>query len=168
PWATPTINGGTPITSYQVQRQASGDGSASGAGSTATAANNGTAYTNTGLTAGQHQRIRVAATNSIGTGPYSQPSDPLWALGVPARPDAPRITARGDHTLTLEVDPPADGGAPILEYGFEFLPLKNLARTATVTGPGIIRPEVVNDGAKHVTNSSAAYSEVTGSTSAGP
>jgi len=62
-WNTPSDNGGSKITGYQVQRN--------GTVLVANTANNQTTYLNTGLLPLHQQTYRVAALNSVGLGTFS-------------------------------------------------------------------------------------------------
>jgi len=102
------FNGGRPITGYLVNASPA-DGSASVAGNqlsaTVAGLKNGTAYTFT-----------VSASNALGSGVASAPSNAV----VPARPPgAPTniVAVAGDAQATVSWSAPAsDGGAPITSY----------------------------------------------------
>src|SRR5690606_34246218 len=116
-WAPPTNDGGAQVTSYQIERQASSDGSAWGAWSTTKAGHNGTTFTDTGLTAGTYYRYRVAATNQAGTGPTSSASHSTRAITTPDAPGKPNGERRDNSTLTWSwAAPNSDGYAPITNY----------------------------------------------------
>jgi hypothetical protein len=106
-WSAP-FNGGSPITGYLVSASPS-DGSASVAGNQLSA-------TVQGLTNGTSYTFIVTATNVLGSGPASAPSNPV----VPAtRPGAPTnvVAVGGDARATVSWRAPAsDGGAPITGY----------------------------------------------------
>jgi CSLREA domain-containing protein len=108
-FTAPTSDGGSPITSYTAT---CGTQSASGAASpiTVTGLTNGTSYTCT-----------VAATNSVGTGPASAPSNSVTPAAPATLPGAPTIgtasIANGSQTATITWTAPAsDGGSPITGY----------------------------------------------------
>jgi hypothetical protein len=68
----------------------------------------------TGLTNGQPYTFTVTATNEGGTGPPSNPSDPVTPAAVP---DAPAVTAIGyDGRIDVNWAEPNDNGSPITGY----------------------------------------------------
>ena len=67
-WAVPASNGGAPITDYVVQFSGNGGSTWSTFADATTAL---TSATVTGLTNGTAYLFRVAAVNSVGTGPYT-------------------------------------------------------------------------------------------------
>lgn len=73
-WAPPTDDGGLPVTSYTVEH------SSDNANWVTVSPVVGTSTTITGLANGQAYAIRVAATNSLGTGPWTS------STGTPAAP----------------------------------------------------------------------------------
>ena len=101
--APPT--GGEPITKYTV--------TASPGGLTAT----GTAapITVTGLTSGTTYTFTVTATNELGTGPPSSPSNAIVPLGVPGAP-TDVVAAAGNDQATVSFTAPPTGGEPITKY----------------------------------------------------
>ena len=105
-FAPPASNGGSPITSYTATSSPGGI-SASGAASPILVGGlvNGTAYTFT-----------VTATNAVGTGPPSAPSNSVTPNTVPGAPTIGIATA-GNAQATVAFTPPAsDGGSPITAY----------------------------------------------------
>ena len=84
-FTTPADDGGSPITSYTVT-------SSPGA---ITMSGNASPITVTGLTNGTEYTFTVTATNAIGTGPASAPSNPVTPAAPPATvPGAPtNVTA---------------------------------------------------------------------------
>ena len=115
-------SGGAPITNYTVQRSTDMGRTWS---QVSTPASSSVSVTVTGLTSGTSYMFRVAAVNSIGTGPYSYASN-MTAAGT-IRPSAPRsvLAVPATHTasnarmptflVTWQV-PEADGGSPVTGY----------------------------------------------------
>jgi hypothetical protein len=102
----PGSNGGSTITGYTATSNPGGL-TGTGVGSPITVSNliNGTAYTFT-----------VTATNNVGTGPASKPSNSVMPATVP---DAPTIGAAtgGNREATVSFTPPAsNGGSAITGY----------------------------------------------------
>src|SRR5690606_27234243 len=108
-FAAPASDGGSPITGYTATSFPGGI-SASGSGSPIVVA---------GLTNGTPYTFTVTATNAIGMGPASAPSNsvtPQAPAAVPGPPTAVTATA-GDGQATISFVPPAsDGGSPITGY----------------------------------------------------
>jgi len=109
-WAAPASNGGSPITGYTVTSTPGGF-STSVSGSV-------TSGTVTGLTNGTSYTFAVTATNTIGTGPPSTPSNAVTP-SAPTVPGAPvGVTASaGNGQATVSWGAPASsGGSPITGY----------------------------------------------------
>ena len=113
----PPVDGGAPITSYEVQSDA--PGSVWAPLDTTTAPNQWNSYTVTGtvtgLTNGNSYTYRVRDSNSVG---WSDPSD--WVTSIAAAaPGAPTglQAVAGDFSATLSWTAPTDdGGSPITGY----------------------------------------------------
>jgi len=102
----PASNGGSKITRFTATSNPGGL-TGTGVGSPITVSNliNGTAYTFT-----------VTATNNIGTGPASGPSNPVIPATVPGAPTGVTATA-GNHQATVSFTPPdSNGGSAITGY----------------------------------------------------
>lgn len=113
-WAAPTSDGGAAITGYVVTPYIAGVGQpAQTFNSTATTQDV------TGLTNGTTYTFKVAAVNSVGTGPQSAESaavTPVPSASVPGAPTAV-VAARGNGQVSLEwVAPASNGGAAISGY----------------------------------------------------
>jgi hypothetical protein len=99
----PASDGGAPITAYTV--------TASPGGQTATAS--GSPIEVTGLSNGQSYTFTVTATNSVGAGPTSAPSDSIVVFGTgrphPAPPPASTRPPVPDFTPPSGPRPPEPG-----------------------------------------------------------
>jgi len=85
-WTAPA-DGGSPLTSYTITPYA---GSTAQAPKTVTGSPPAASTTVTGLTNGTEYTFRVKATNDVGTGPASAPSDPV----TPSAPQGPQYVQR--------------------------------------------------------------------------
>ena len=104
-FTAPASNGGYAITGYTVKSNSGGikaEGHASPI--TVKGLRNGTDYTFT-----------VTATNKIGTGPASSPSNSVMPLGAPGAPTGVSATA-GNAEATVSFRLPANGGSTITGY----------------------------------------------------
>jgi hypothetical protein len=105
-FVAPASNGGSPILSYTVTSNPQGR----------TATGSRSPLTVTGLTNGRAYTFTVRATNAVGTGPASDPSNSVTPAAVPASPTSVVATA-GNARATVSFVPPVwDGGSPILSY----------------------------------------------------
>jgi Fibronectin type III domain len=101
-WTAPADNG-DPITGYTVS-WSGGSQFCSGSQCDVTGLTNGTSYAFT-----------AAATNGIGTGPDSSPSDPVTPAGLPGAPT--NVTATGGGaSASVSWTAPADNGSAISGY----------------------------------------------------
>src|SRR5205085_9295909 len=91
---------------------------ASPGGATATAAGSATTVTVSGLINGTAYTFTVKATNAIGTGPASSPSNSVTPKNVTTVPAAPTgvTAAAGNAAAAVSWTAPADGGSPITGY----------------------------------------------------
>jgi hypothetical protein len=130
----PGSNGGSTITSYTVT-SSPGNLTVTGAASplTVTGLTNGTAYT-----------FRVHATNAIGSGPQSSPSNSVTPTAAPGLPGAPTIgtATAGNTTASVTFSAPgSDGGSPILDYTVISTPGN---KTVTGAGSPLVVPGLTN------------------------
>ena len=111
-WQAPVSDGGSPITSYTVTSDPVGPTATTPDGSTLTA-------TVTGLTNGIPYTFTVTATNAVGAGPASTPSNAVTPIAAPTVPSAPTnvVATAGDGQATVTWDAPvSDGGSAITSY----------------------------------------------------
>jgi hypothetical protein len=111
---TPPNNGGSPITSYTVTPYV---GSTAQTATTVTGSPPASSATITGLLSGTAYTFTVTATNAIGTGPASPPSNSVTptAQTVPAAPAGVVATA-GISNVTVSWTAPGNGGSAITSY----------------------------------------------------
>src|SRR5207245_7197580 len=99
-----------------------------------------TTPTVTRLTNGTHSTFTVTATNTVGTGPASAPSNPVTPAATV--PDAPtNVSATpGSGSATVTWQAPFDGGSPITQYTVtsspDGVPATLRGRTPPRTRPG--------------------------------
>jgi hypothetical protein len=102
---TPALDGGTPITAYEVRTQP-GEGSCTTSGLWCVV---------DGLANGEDHEFSVRAVNAIGAGPWSAWSASVVPASVPLAPAMPDVVA-GDGTAEVAWSPPSAEGSPILGY----------------------------------------------------
>jgi hypothetical protein len=115
-WTAPS-NGGSPITSYTVTPFI---GSTAQTPTTVTGSPPATSTTVTGLTNGTAYTFTVTATNAIGTGPASAPSNAVTPSSTPPPAFVQKVTAHGLNRTSLAVTPAANitaGNRIIVEVG---------------------------------------------------
>jgi hypothetical protein len=112
-WTAPA-NGGSPITSYTVTPYV---GSSAQVPTVISGMPPATTLTVGGLTNGSVYTFIVAATNGVGTGAASAPSNQVAPVAptAPAAPGAPTAVA-GNQSATVTWSAPANGGSPITMY----------------------------------------------------
>ncbi|MCY4365708.1 MAG: fibronectin type III domain-containing protein [Chloroflexi bacterium] len=121
-WEEPASDGGSPITGYQVQASATGEGGWGNACGTSDAAE--LTCDHTGLNVGTTRHYRVAARNANGLGPWSDPpAAGSTEVGVPDAPRSLRIqtiqAASGEAVHLTWTAPARDNGSPIQGYEVE-------------------------------------------------
>jgi hypothetical protein len=122
-WSAPS-NDVSPVTSYTITAS---PGGATAAVTGSPPATNGTV---TGLANGTSYTFTVTATNSVGTGPASGPSNAVVPCTVPDAPTGVAATA-GNQSAAVSWTAPGDGGSPITSYTVTASPGGG---TATVSG----------------------------------
>jgi fibronectin type 3 domain-containing protein len=125
-WTVPNLDGGSPITGYNVYRSTTPGGE----GSTPYATAVSSTYTDSAATNGTKYYYTVAAVNAVGTGPQSGEANatPQAAATVPSAPQG--LTATGSNqAVQLSWSAPAsNGGATVTSY--------NVYRSTTAGGEG--------------------------------
>jgi uncharacterized repeat protein (TIGR03803 family) len=102
----PASNGGSPITGYTVTSIAGGiEKTGTSSPITVTGLTNGTAYT-----------FMVTATNAVGTGPASGPSNSVTPATVPGAPTIGTATGGNAQATVSFTAPASNGGSPITGY----------------------------------------------------
>ena len=114
-WTAPADDGGRAVSGYKIE--VSDDGSTgSWTDLVADTASTDTAYSHTGLSAGDTRHYQVSAINAVGTSDASESDDATTQRTVP---DPPEVSAIADGTSTIVVSwsaPENDGGSAITGY----------------------------------------------------
>jgi hypothetical protein len=113
-WVAPGSNGGSPLTGYTV--------TSSPGNFTVTASPNVTTATVTGLTNGTGYTFTVAATNSVGTGAQSAPSNSVTPAGLPGAPTGVTATAGIGQATVSWIAPASNGGSALTGYTVTSMP----------------------------------------------
>jgi hypothetical protein len=127
-WNAPASDGGSPITGYTVTSSPDNISVAVGAGAlmaNVTGLANGTSYTFT-----------VVATNAIGNGPASAPSNAVTPLAVPQVPSAPAMptaSVGGARTAVVAWSGANNNGSAIVSYTVVASPGGAMVTTANGT-----------------------------------
>jgi fibro-slime domain-containing protein/RHS repeat-associated protein len=134
-WTPPAATGFSPISSYTV--------TSSPGGFTTTVNGATTSAVLSGLANGTQYTFTVRATNAVGSGPFSAPSNPVTPATVPGAPTAVTAAVAGDASVRVTWTPPAsNGGAPITGYTVTSTPGGLTASadgaTTAATVPGLI------------------------------
>jgi Fibronectin type III domain len=133
----PASNGGKPIQSYTAV--------SSPGGITGTAGPSATDVQVTGLTYGTSYTFTVYATNAVGNGPASAPSDAVTPAGIPSPPQVPGAATLDQAAYVSCLPPASDGGSPIVSYTVTSSP-----GGITATGPSCpILVTGLTDGTKY-------------------
>ncbi len=114
-WTAPANNGAA-ITDYDVEYRQGTSGNYTDWPHTGTTLNT----TITGLTNGQSYQVRVRATNSAGSGPWSDAAT-ATPTASPSAPDKPVVTLTpGNVEIEVEWTEPANNGAAITDYDVQY------------------------------------------------
>lgn len=133
-WTAPSSTGGSPLTGYTVTARDTTDTSAA----TVTRTTTGTSVTVSGLTPGHAWTFTVAASNAVGAGPDSAPSDPVTPYSSPTIGGTPPDgTAGAAYSFAFDT-----GGSPAptvsatgaLPPGLTLSPAGVLSGTPTTAG----------------------------------
>jgi hypothetical protein len=112
-WQAPA-SGGSPLTGYVVVTLPGGVRRSVSAGSTSA--------TLTGLTNGTAYTFQVLATNAVGEGPASAPSNPVTPATVPGAPTGVSATHGNAQATVAWQAPASNGGSPLTGYTVTALP----------------------------------------------
>jgi hypothetical protein len=112
-WTAPANNGGSAITSYTVTPYV---GSTAQPATTVSGAPPPVQTTIAGLTAGTTYTFTVAATNAVGIGPASAPSNAVTPTGPPSAPTWVTATAGNASASVSWTAPASNGGSAITSY----------------------------------------------------
>jgi FtsP/CotA-like multicopper oxidase with cupredoxin domain len=129
-WTAPA-DGGSPITGYAVQVVEAATGNP--IGSLYPAGAGAQSILVSGLANATPIQLRVQAVNAVGSGPFSELSNVVTPVTVPAAPAIVSATAL-DGSASVRWTAPNDGGSPITGY------LVQVVETATGNPIGALRP----------------------------
>jgi hypothetical protein len=114
-FSSPASDGGSSITSYSVF--ATGGAATSSVSASASASGPGSPIVVGGLANGSTYTFTVVATNAVGAGPGSAPSNAVTPATTPDAPTAVHAVVAGYAAAQVTVTPPADdGGADVTSY----------------------------------------------------
>jgi hypothetical protein len=94
----------------------------------------GTSHVITGLANGTAYTFTVTATNSVGTGPASAPSNSVTPLGLPGAPTGATATAGNAQATVTFTAPASNGGTAITGYTVTSIPAGGVDSNAGTTG----------------------------------
>lgn len=117
-WTAPSSTGGAAITGYRIEQ--STNGGTSWTVAVANTASTSTSQVVTGLTNGTAYVFRVAAINTVGTGPNSATSNSVTpSRSVPGAPTSVTAVAGNAEAIVGWVAPTFTGGSAIAGYRIE-------------------------------------------------
>jgi hypothetical protein len=160
-WSVPSSNGGAAITSYTVVSNPGAISATTPDGSTLSLAVHG-------LTNGTTYTFTVTATNSVGSGPASVPSNAVTPASPPGQPFNV-VATPGDASVGLTWSAPNDGGSIIDSYLIEVTPTSPAGATSarTVTQPNPSTPAPTSTTVTGLTNGTSYSFTVTAHNAAG-
>ena len=136
-WTAPASDGGSAITSYTIT---STPGSKTCHPTPAT----GTTCTVTGLANGTPTTFTVAARNGIGTGPASDPSDPVTPRTTPGAPTGVTAVAGTLRATVSWTAPVSNGGSAITGYTVTSSPGSKTCTPTPATGATCVVTDLGN------------------------
>ncbi|CAG0916270.1 unnamed protein product [Notodromas monacha] len=116
-WAVPEVDGGTPVTDYEVD--------VTGPDNTTASAYRGrdTECVVASLLPGTPYLFQVRAVNKAGPGAWSEPTEVVSGAGPPDKPRQPVLAARSPHIVAVEWEEPLNNGAAVSQYKLEMAPV---------------------------------------------
>lgn len=122
-WTAPAAQKGAPVHAYTV--------TSTPGGITASAPGTATRVVVSGLANNTTYTFTVQASNPVGAGPMSVPSQPITTPDLPGAPELLSVTAENTRATVTWRSPPSTGGSPITGY---VLTAKPGDRSTTVSG----------------------------------
>ncbi len=113
-WTAPASNGGSMITAYTVT--AADSTTPANGGETCAWTTGPLSCTVNGLTNGESYTFTVTATNAVGTGPASSPSNAVTPATVPGAPAIGTATRGNQNAAVTWTAPASNGGSTITGY----------------------------------------------------
>ena len=114
-WSTPSTDGGSPVTNYEIYRGTSPGGESK----IAEVGNTPLTFHDSGLTNGQTYYYKVSAKNAVGEGSLSSETSATPQPPPPVPPSAPTLVSAtpGNAQVSLSWSAPtSNGGAPVTNY----------------------------------------------------
>ena len=158
-WSAPS-NGGSQILSYTVTPYIGNEAQPT---TTVTGTPPVTNATVNGLKNGTNYTFKVTATNSVGPGPASEPSNAITPATTPSAPTGV-VASAGNASAALSWSAPSNGGSQILSYTVTPYIGNEAQPTTTVTGT----PPVTNATVNGLKNGTTYTFKVTATNSVGP
>ena len=128
-WVAPTYDGGSPIRTYTVNWTGGSSGSLACSASPCTIE---------GLNNGQDYTFTVTATNAVGTGDPSAPSNVARPDTKPGPVNGVTMASRGDGQLSIAWQAPDNKGSAVSKYSLRLIASDgSSARTVDVAAPAM-------------------------------